>query len=430
MGLRLFNNKEIKNAGWLIGGKVAQMLLQLIVGALSARYLGPDNYGLIGYATAYVTLFTPLCMLGINSVIIKDFADDPCSQGAAVGSSIVIRAVSSVISVAMIIGFVCVLDRGDHATIYVTALCSIALLFKVFDTINYWFQSRYQSKIPSIISVIAYVVVSVYRVILLVRQSSVYWFALATSVDCAVIAVCLLWAYYQYGGQKLVFSKEKSRSLLSKSHHYILSGMMVAIYGQTDKLMLNYYMSEREVGYYTAATNLCAMWTFVLSAIIDSVYPTIIRLHSTDRAAYERKNRQLYCIVFYVSVFVAGCFMVFGGLAIRILYGADYAPARSPLTMITWYTAFSFLGVARNAWIVCEGKQKYLKYMYMAAAVINICLNMLLIPPFGPTGAAVASLITQIMTSIGLSLLVPAMRPNAKLILQAITFQGIKEKNT
>ena len=67
----IFNNKIINNMSWMIGGKVAQMIINLFVGLLTARFLGPSNYGLINYGLAYTAFFSSFCTLGINSVIIK-----------------------------------------------------------------------------------------------------------------------------------------------------------------------------------------------------------------------------------------------------------------------------------------------------------------------------------------------------------------------
>ena len=63
------------------------MLLSLVVGVLTARYLGPGNYGLVNYGAAYVGFFSSLCTLGINNVIVKDFIDHPDEQGTAIGSN-------------------------------------------------------------------------------------------------------------------------------------------------------------------------------------------------------------------------------------------------------------------------------------------------------------------------------------------------------
>ena len=74
---------------------------------------------------------------------------------------------------------------------------------------------------------------------------------------------------------------------------------------------------------------------------------------------------------------------------------------------------------------VSEGKQKYLKYIYGCAVVANIAVNALLIPVLGASGAALASLITQLLTSMFLPLLFKDLRPNAKLMFEAVIFKGV-----
>ena len=429
MKLNLLKNKEVKNAGWIISGKVVQMLLSLFVGVLSTRFLGPENFGLISYAGAFVNFFMAFCTLGINSVIIKDFIDKPEEQGLALGTSILLRIVSSFMSAVMIIVIVSFLDYGETATIIVVALSSVSLVFHAFDTINYWFQKQYKSKITAISTFVAYVITAAYRIVLLIFNKNVFWFAFANSVDYIVHALLMLSAYKKYNGPRISFSLLKAKQLLGKSYHYILSGMIVAIYGQMDKLMLKQVIGETEVGHYSVGTTLCATWTFVLVAIIDSIYPTILTLHAKNREQYERKNRQLYSIVFYLSVFVSTVMCVFGDFIVYIMYGAEFAPAAMPVKIVTWYTAFSYLGVARNAWIVCENKQKYLKYMYGGAAVANIVLNLIFIPIWGASGAALATLLTQIFTSIIFPYCVKELRPNAKLMLQAILLKDFRNEN-
>ena len=425
MILGFLRSKESKNALWLIGGKVAQMILSLFVGVLSARYLGPSNYGVINYGSALTSFFMSFCTLGINSIIVKDFFDHPEEQGKAIGSAILMRALSSFCSCIMIICISFFIDYGNTETIIVVALCSVSLLFHVFDTINYWFQSQYKSRITAIAIFIAYVATSIYKIILLILNKSVLWFAFATSVDYIVLAILLLFFYKKHKGPKLSFSWKKGKSLLSKSYHYILSGMLVSIYAQTDKLMLKQMLDESAVGYYSTAVTICGMWTFVLSAIIDAMYPTIIQSFKEDKKVFERKNRQLYAIVFYLSVAVSLAFVIFGDIAINILYGKAYSPAALPLKIITWYTAFSYFGVARSAWMVCNEKQKYLKYMYIFAAILNVVINAVMIPVWGPSGAALASLITQIFTSIILPYCIKDLRPNAKLMIEAILLKDV-----
>lgn len=426
----ILKNKNIKNAGWLIGGKVAQMLISLVVGAITARYLGPSNYGLIGYVSAYISFFNSFCTLGLNSILVKEFIDDPENEGVIMGSSLIMRIVSSILSAITIVCVVFFVDAGETDTIIIAALCSIGVIFNVFEVFNYWFQAQLRSKITAIAVFVAYCVTALYRVILVITGKNVYFFALATSVDYICIAIFLVIMYYRSGGKKLRFSWSEGKKLLGKSHHFILSGLMVAIYGQTNKIMLKQMVDEVEVGYFSTAVTICGMWCFVLSAIIDSAYPSIVEAHQADEELFKRRNRQLYAIVFYVSMAVSLLFQIFAPLAVRILYGEAYMEAVDSLRIVTWYTAFTYLGVARNAWLVCTNTQKQLKYIYCAAAVCNVALNFVLIPLWGAEGAALASLISQTLTSIVLPLFMKQLRPNATLMLEAIVLKGVFPKRS
>lgn len=418
-------NRTIKNAGWLIGGQLTNKVLSFVVGIFTARYLGPSNYGLINYAAAYITFFASVCTLGINSVIVKNLVDHPEEEGLTLGTTMVLRMVSSLLSAVMIIGIVSVVDMGEPETILVAALSTISLFFQAFDSLRSWFQAKLQSKFAAIASVIAYLAVSGYKILLLVLHKSVAWFAVANAIDYLVVAVFLLLAYRRQGGPKFSFSGRKARELLTSSVSFIVSGLMISVYASTDKLMLKQMLSETAVAHYALAVSISGMWTFVLSAIIESLYPSIAQLHTVDRQAYLRKNRQLYAIVFYASLTMSLVLTALAEPFIVLFYGAQYLPAVAPLQIVVWYTAFSYLGVARNAWVVCENRQKYLKYLYMSAAVINVVLNLMLIPVWGAAGAAMASLVTQISTTMVLPALIGPLKENAKLMFDAIRLRDV-----
>ena len=420
-----FKNAVVINASWLIIGRIAQMLISFVVGILSARYLGPSNYGLLNYATAYTSFFAAFCTLGINSVLVKEFIENPEEEGEIIGSSLVLKALSSLFSAVMIISIVSIIDAGEKTTIWVVAISSIGLLFQIFETINYWFQSKLRSKVTAIVSFTAYTVMALYKIVLLILEKSVIWFAFSLSLDYICIAILLLCAYFKYGGSKLKFSISTGKRILGQSYHFILASLMVAIYGYTDKFMLKQMVGASEVGYYSIAVAICGMWCFVLSAIIDSLYPGIMKAHSLDKQTFEKKNKELYAIVFYVSTIVSILICILAEIIIIVLYGEQYYGSILPLRIVTWYTAFSYLGVARNAWVVCEEKQKYLKYIYLMSAIINIVINLLFIPLWGASGAAFASLITQIATIFIAPWFIKETRRNSRLMLESICLIGI-----
>lgn len=132
----LLRHKAVKNAGWLIAGKIVHMLCAFVVSLLTARYLGPGNFGLINYATAYTTFFYAICTLGINSVLVKALIDEPENEGETLGTTVVLQAASTLLSALMILGIVRLVDGQEPLTILVTALCTIGLFFRVAEVFN------------------------------------------------------------------------------------------------------------------------------------------------------------------------------------------------------------------------------------------------------------------------------------------------------
>lgn len=424
---QLKQSRLLKNASSLIIGKIIQILFGLVVGALTARYLGPSNFGLISYAAAYTAFFATACSLGTNNLLVKEYIDNPLQEGQIIGTAIAMRLGACVLAMLLIVCLSFVIDAGEQTTILIVAIYSASLLFQqpveVFSSL---FQSRLESKVTAIATLIAYTVATLYKVYLLVAQKSVVFFTVVASLDYLCLGALLAFWYKKNNGKPLAYSFDYGKKLLSKSYHLILSGMMFAIYSQVDKLMLKQLINETQVGYYSTAYSLCTVWTFVLSAIITSFYPTIMESSNEgDETSFKFKNKQLYAIIFYVSSFVSVMLTFFATPVVRIMYGEFYAPSAPLVRIITWYTSFSFLGTARAAWTVAKNLQKHLYKINLASACANVFLNLTMIPTMGAQGAALASLISHVLITIIFPLFIKDMRENSVLMIEAILLKGI-----
>lgn len=419
------SHKFINNVSWLIAGRVFQMLLSFVITMITARYLGPSNYGIINYIGSFCALFTPVCTLGFNEIIVKELVDGKDCQGEIIGTMLVLRLVSSLLAIISIVFMVGVLNEGSRLYISIAFFQSFALLFNSLETLNYWYQYRLESKKTTIISSAAFFFMSVYKVFILIMKKSVVWFAASSTLEVFFIAIIVFWQYKKDSGPSLSFSREMIKRLLSKSYNFILSGFMVAMYGQMDKVMLKQLMTETEVGYYSAALSLCNYWPFILSAIIASARPIIMELHNIDVEQYICKLRQLYAAIIWIGFIMAGFISAFAKYLILIVYGEKYLDAIGILRIIAWYTSFAYLGVARSIWLLSEGHQKYEKYLAACGALSNLVLNYIMINAWGAKGAAFATLLTQMLTNFFIPFLFRDLRPNCRLIVEGVIFKNI-----
>lgn len=424
--LKFKDNRFVSNTMWDIGGKVFQMGLTLVVGMLTARYLGPSNYGVIGETASYVAFFSVICQLGFTSTAVKEIMDFEDRQGEILGTMIFFRICTSLISSAAITVLLYVMKGGDKLIVTVAFLQSLSLIFQSFEMIHYWYQSRLETQVSVKIQSIAYLIMAAYKIGILAFGKSVEWFAFSTALEAAVVGAFLMIVYQRGTGQKLSVSIAVGKDILKRSYHFILSGLMVTIYSEMDKIMLGQMLSEEAVGYYTAATKISSMWSFVVMALINSSRPVIIASRNKSQEQYVKQNKRLYAAVIWIGIAAGLGISLLAKIIIYILYGIEYMPSVSSLQISAWYTMFAMLGSARGIWIVCEDKAKYVKYYLGIGAVANVILNYLLIPAYGPGGAAAATLITQIFTAVFAPALFKETRVYTKYVFESFVLKGIR----
>lgn len=411
---RVFNN-----AKWIIVCKVIQSLLQMVVGMLCARYLGPSNYGLINYASSVLAFAMPIMRLGLNATLVNELIEDPEKEGEIMGTALAMNMLSSLICMAGVFCFVSVANYGDTTTIIVCVLYSISLFFGALEMIQYWFQYKLMSKYSSVVMLIAYIVVSAYKIFLLASAKSIYWFALTNSIDYGIISASLI-IIFLLKGQRFSFSFDRAKKLLSTSKHYILASMMVVVFQSTDHIMLTTMVGSAENGFYSAAITCATVTQFVYLAIIDSFRPMILSEKKENNPRFEHNISRLYCLISYLALAQSLVFSIFAELIVTVLYGRDYTATIPVLRILTWYFIFSCMGTVRNIWILAEQKQKYLWRINLSGALANIAMNAFLIPLAGARGAAFASFLTQFFTNFILGFIIKPIRKNNILLLRGL----------
>lgn len=416
----MMNNKLFNNAKWIILCKVAQSLLQLLIGMFTARYLGPSNYGLINYAKSIVAFAVPFMYLGLNATLVKELIEKPAQEGQIMGTSLVMGMVSSCVCVVSVCGFVSVVNAGEPQTIWTCLLYSLSMFFQAVELIQYWYHSKLKAKYASVTMLITYVVVSAYKIYLLIAAKSVYWFAVAYSIEYGIIGVSLLVIYHKQGTQKLQFCTSLIKPLITKSYPYIWAAMMVTVFQNTDQIMLKLMCGNAQNGYYTAAVTCATISQFVFIAIIDSMRSAILSYKKEKSQEYEESISKLYCIVTYLTILQGIVFTVLAKLMISVLYGSAYFGAVPVLRILAWQVPFAFMGKIRNVWILAEEKQSCLWKINLFGALLNVAINYLLIPIWGASGAAFASLLTQFFTNCVLGFWYTSLRDNNRLLMEGI----------
>lgn len=375
--------------------RVTRIFVSFFVGILVARYLGPERFGLLNYALSLVALFSAFATLGLEDILIRDFVVDPSSNDALLGTSFALRALGSVLLIGLVY-IVSTMTHSNRETKVLILVVAAGSLFQPMSVIGAYFQSQVQARFVSYAQFFSLALSSLAKLLFILLQTSLIWFCLAAVLENAFLGIGLLWFFCNRSSTLLPwrFNSGIARRLLRDSWPLILSSMAIMIYMRIDQVMIKALLSDEVVGYYAAAVRFSEAFYFIPVTVCASLFPAIIHARKGGKEAYYRRLQSLYDLMVMLALLIAVPTTFFAHPIILYLLGPAYVSAAGVLKIHVWASVFVFLGVVSGKWLLAENLQHYSLYGTCAGALVNVLLNLLLIPKVGAKGAAVATVIS------------------------------------
>jgi O-antigen/teichoic acid export membrane protein len=415
-------HKIIANTSWLFFERIFRMIVTLFVGVWVARYLGPEQFGLLNYAQAFVALFTAIATLGLDGIVIRNIVNSPKDTQNILGTSFVLKLVGGFFCTIITLLAVFILRPGDNQTLILVAIISTGMIFQSFNTIDFWFQAQIQSKYTVYARSIGFMTTSIIKIILILTNAPLITFAAVSAIEFLVGSIGLI-AFYKYKGFSMFnwkVSVDTAKSLLKDSWPIILSGLAIMIYMRIDQIMIGEMKGDTEVGVYSVAVKLGELWYFVPAAIVNSTFPSIVNAKNKSDELFFSRTQKLYDLMALLGYAVAIPMTFLSTFAVELLYGKEFASAGPILSMYIWVGVFVNLGLARSSFLKTVNWTKIQFLTSVGGCVLNVILNFLLIPRYGAEGATFASIISYWFQAHGACFFIPKMRKTAFMLTKAL----------
>ena len=388
--------KYFANTSWLLGERALRIAVSLFVGIYVARYLGPERFGLLSYALSFVGIFVALATLGLDEVVVRELIKTPEQREKILGTSFLLKLVGTLLMWAAILVAI-PLTENDLQTNILIIIIAFGVFFQAFNVIDLSFQAEVKSKYVVHAQFIQLIVSSTIKIILIVNEAPLIWFASVFFLDAIVLALGLVFTYL-HNSNKIFswkWSYETSKHLLHDSWPLIFAGIVVSVYMKIDQIMIKEMLGAKEVGLYAAAVKLSEAWYFIPMAIASSLYPAIINARVYQKEVYYQKIQNLFDLMVWVAVSIALPTTFLSTLVVEFLYGKEYLGSSSVLIIHIWTAVFVFLGVASSKYLLAENFIKKTFYRTFIGALLNIIMNYYLIGIIGIQGDAISTLISH-----------------------------------
>lgn len=415
--------KVMANVFWAVLGKTVNLINALLVGVMLARYLGPDQFGLMNYVISYVMLFSIFAAFGLDNIEIRELSKKVIPKEIIMGTAVLIRFVFA--AVAMLFIWAMVLKfESDTFTRAAVMTFSFSLMFLTMTVIRNYFTSIILNEYVVKTEILRTLVGAAIKIGLLLAGCSLTWFIVAITLEFALVSSGYIYSYQKKGNriQDWEFQWPVARMLLKESFPLLLSGTAAVIYQRINAVMVRNMMGNESAGEFAAAAKIAEFGIFIPAVISQAMTPLLINAHQKDAEIYKRKRQQFMDLMVWSAIGIAAVTCLLASPAIRILYGQRYLGAIPVLQIMAWRTVGAGLVVASGQVIITEHIQNFVVIRNILGCVVSVALNFLLIPIWGTVGSAVALLIAMLVAGYGSHLLIAPYRFLVPLQTRAILF--------
>lgn len=369
----------------------------VFVGIYIARYLGPEQYGMLSYVLSICAFVLAIARMGMDATLTRELVEVGVS---AIKTKVLMGTAFWMMNAAALLCYLATtlvffgLDETHEIKLYIVIVCASAF-FTSFLSIDYFFQSQIKAKYSAICKSLALLASSVFKLVLIFNEAEIIWFVIASVFDHAVLSLFLLYA--AHSTQKLSFIRHFSCAVARKMFHSAWPMMLTAVaslvFMRIDQIMIRNMLGLHELGIYSAAVKVYESWIILPYVISISLLPAIVKLKQGDETNYQRRLCQLFRFVIWLSALAAIIVTLFSTSIMTIAFGIEYVSSASVLSIVMWTAIFTSMSSVSARYLIVEKMERKIAVRTFFGAVANIALNIIMIPAYGIEGAAVATFI-------------------------------------
>jgi O-antigen/teichoic acid export membrane protein len=410
-----------KNSIWLIADRILKILLSIVFTFLSAKLLSKEDFGLYGFILSLISIFSVFGSLGIQELLTSYFLKNDSDYQLILENGFIIILVSVIISISSLF-FYLILVEGDEYVIELIMLCSLTILIRPFEIIQFLLDAQLKSSIYiqklNLISVLFLFL----KILVLIFTKSLHSIILISVIESFFLILFHIIISKKIGLKLNLksFNFSYCKLLIFKVIPFLVSAITVMLYIRIDILFIKQWLGLKELAYYTAATKLSEVWYIVPMAISTSYFSRLNSAFQNDQSIFVSDLERLFNLLFKIAFILCLIITIFSKNIITLFYGADYKNSIEILQIHIWSLIAVIFGVFSSKWYILNNMSYILVWRSTLGLIINIVLNLIFIPYFGIQAAAISTVVSYSMSDIFFDLFFQRTRPLFRIKLNAI----------
>ena len=394
--------KITQNIGWLMFDQFFILFLQFIVGVKVANYYGAELYGKYSYAMSLVG-FSGIFFEILNSRVIKKYYTEENYEKIVYNITFFKNSIAILLFIVPI--FSKVVLKIDNTLFYLLIfMCLDNILSSTTFGIENFFEYKLESRRIVISNNIVKVISYSLQYICMSLNMGIIIIPIVRCIG-SFIRMCLLKYQYKkyYQANKKIRNKLNIKLLLKmidEGKMLWISFVAFLIYTQIDKMMIKYYLGEKEIGVYSIGVALSSIFAILIGPIQNSMYPKMLELYKKNYKEYYSFYLKTNTIITYLYLVLAIVSIFVVRWLFKYVYSEEYNQAIMVYSILTVSVLVRANAIFQMGHMVIKNITKKSFYKTLTGLVMNTVLNIILIPKYGINGAAIATSLTHFVTAI------------------------------
>lgn len=342
------------------------------------------------------TIFT----LGANQIIREQFALKTTVDLTAISSLLTFKVINSLFLTLFIFIFLIFRPEGllNLETMTLFLILSLSFIFKSFEVIELWYDSKLQSKYVVFAKTLAFLITSLLKLGAILTQSPLHIFGIIYSLEFLLVSfilVMFLW-HNEKKKIKLSFDFKLYKKVLTRSWPLFFCDIGFTLFNRIDQVIIHNMLSAKELGQYSAAVKLTEIWYFLPASVAISYFSTVINQSKQDEKTFYHQISALLQVMTALALLIIIPTIIFSPQIMVLAFGEQFVESSEVLSILICSLLFVSWGFAQEPWDISKNFIRFRLYRVLAGALLNIGLNLLLIPLYGIKGVAYATLFAHI----------------------------------
>lgn len=404
---KILSNEDYKritdNIISLLGLQGFNYLLPLITFPYLTRVLGPDKYGLLAFALAFIGYFQILTDYGFNLSATREISinrSDDLKVSEIYSSVMATKAILMVLS--FLLMTVVVFSFEKFRSDWLLYFFTFGLVVGNLLLPTWFFQGMEKMRYISILNICVGLIYTI-SIFLFVRNTSDYIYVpLINSIGTIIVGLYALSLVHREFNIK--FCKPSMLDVkyqLKESWHLFISNMAISLYTTSNRFILGFFVSNSVLGYYAVAETIVKALQGLISPISQAIYPYFSKLQSENREKAMEQLKKILVVIGLLSFLLSILLVFCSPLLVKILAGSAYSSS-IPLLQVMVFIVFAvgvnnILGIQG---LVAFGYQKKFSKIVIFTGILHIFILIWLIFILGALGAAITVVITELIICI------------------------------